>query len=407
MEQHPVPRNISGFQFHLIGDMTLRQFAYLAGGVISAFLLYKITPFPNLIKYSLMAMAAFVGLAFAFLPIQDRPLDRWLIAFTKSVFSPTQYVWQKEGILPEILAEPAFSFTKKMPQKHVEAHRDAREKLRAYLKTLPSSPHQALNVKEKNYIDKTLALFSLNSVFINPLSINTNNFVQPKTSLPLSTPSSLTPTVQTLTKPASHIDEPSIEEKDKPLDTDIPSPQTIDTSSTYQEQLKKMTLEKELLTRELTQLKNEFESFKEPTVIKPMPAKDQEPTITTINPHNAINEVGLPKVPQTPNIVMGVIKDAQKKILPNIIITIKDNKGIPLRALKTNKLGQFMTATPLPNGTYLLEIEDPLKRFVFDIAQITLSGKSFLPIEIIAKGVKEIMREKLSKELFGFGNANI
>ncbi|EKD47460.1 MAG: hypothetical protein ACD_66C00049G0001, partial [uncultured bacterium] len=28
MEQHPVPQNVTGFQFKLIGDITLKQFAY-------------------------------------------------------------------------------------------------------------------------------------------------------------------------------------------------------------------------------------------------------------------------------------------------------------------------------------------------------------------------------------------
>lgn len=96
MEQHAVPRNISGFQFHLIGDMTLRQFIYLIGGVLSAFIIYKLAPFPTFVKFAFAAALAFAGFAFAFLPIAERPLDRWLLAFIKSVFAPTQYLWQKE-----------------------------------------------------------------------------------------------------------------------------------------------------------------------------------------------------------------------------------------------------------------------------------------------------------------------
>ncbi|MBI5452341.1 hypothetical protein HY945_02675, partial [Candidatus Gottesmanbacteria bacterium] len=129
--------------------------------------------------------------------------------------------------------------------------------------------------------------------------------------------------------------------------------------------------------------------------------EEKEPTIKTISPKKAAVEMGITNFDQHPNIITGVIKDPQKKILPNIILTIKDKNQMPLRALKTNKLGQFATATPLPNGIYFLEAEDPLKRYVFDIAEITLSGKVFLPIEITAKGEKELMREKLSKELFG------
>jgi len=60
----------------------------------------------------------------------------------------------------------------------------------------------------------------------------------------------------------------------------------------------------------------------------------------------------------------------------------------------------LLTATPLQNGTYFVEAEDPMKRYTFDIAEINLSGKIFLPIEITAKGEKEKMREQLNKELF-------
>ena len=61
MDQHPVPRNISSFEFHLIGDMTLKQFAYLAGGVFIAYLLSKVLPFPGIIKYFLAGMIALAG----------------------------------------------------------------------------------------------------------------------------------------------------------------------------------------------------------------------------------------------------------------------------------------------------------------------------------------------------------
>ena len=81
MEQHPVPRNISSFQFHLIGDMTIKQFAYLAGGTFFGFLIVKFVPLNALFKWPMAAIPFFSGLAFAFLPIAERPLDKWLVAF--------------------------------------------------------------------------------------------------------------------------------------------------------------------------------------------------------------------------------------------------------------------------------------------------------------------------------------
>ena len=68
MEQHPVPRNISSFQFHLIGDMTLRQFGYLIAGALCAFIVFKIVPLPVILKYP-----------FTFLFIERKTfVDSWL-----------------------------------------------------------------------------------------------------------------------------------------------------------------------------------------------------------------------------------------------------------------------------------------------------------------------------------------
>lgn len=392
MEQHPVPRNISGFQFHLIGDMTLRQFGYLVAGAALAFVVYKISPFPAIIKFPFAGIFAFAGVAFAFLPIQERPLDRWVVAFIKSIYSPTQYLWQKEGIALSILSLTV-SHTKTLPQEQNLAHQDAREKLHHYLATLPQAPHQTLNTQEKNYIDKTMALFGSTSTFTKPNVVINPVQVKHNDSIPQ-------PTVK------SDSDAVKITPKPIPIATPMTVPaipnQINNDYSQIQKQLADLASQKESLAGELAKLKSEIKKIEEPLIVKPEVGKEQkQPTIKTITPKEAVNEMGMPSLPQTPNIVIGVVKDTQKKVLPNIIITISDIKNNPIRALKTNKLGHFAIATALPNGTYLLETEDPLKRYTFDIAEITLSGKIFLPIEISAKGEKEMLREKLTKELFG------
>ena len=394
MEQHSVPRNISGFQFHLIGDMTLRQFGYIATAAISAFLIFKVAPLPAIIKYPLMGLVGLSGFAFAFLPIQERPLDRWIVAFIKSVFSPTQYLWLKEGIVPEVLTRPSNVYTKIIPQAHQANHNDAREKLRTYLASLPTQPNQILNQQEKTYIDKTLLLFNTSVVSVNS-SINTN-----LTTPILETKFTPTPVNQNTPKTTSPppVTPPQTAHQEQPV---APTPEHLK----LQAQLAELSSQKEDLARQLASLRQELKTTTQ-KVVTPSQSHDteKEMTVKTVSPKNLVEEIGLMNIPQTPNIVIGVIKDGQKRLLPNIIITIKDPQGVPLRAIKTNKLGQFITATPLPNGTYLLEIEDPLKRYSFDLIQITVNGKVFSPIEIIAKGEKEIMREKLAKELFGGAN---
>jgi hypothetical protein len=436
MEQHPVPRNISGFQFHLIGDMTLQQFIYLAAGGGMALLFYKTLPFPDIIKYVLMGCVGFVGFAFAFLPIQERPLDRWVLAFIRSIFAPTQYLWQKNNLPPDILLHPAVIHTKVMPVAHIEAHRDANQKLKAYLASLPPSTHDTINTAETNYINKTLSLFGTSSAVVANTSLNQRASASIHTNIPAHE------TIQTATK-QPEISQPALQpisqipfiplKEEKPVEKIPPvvSPETTLPKETLpsaqinnlspaapkitppedkskleynalQEQLNQLAAEKASLAKELEKLKSQAQEIKSASTVKPVMTGDQtEPTIKYVTPKAAVDEVGLLNITKAPNIVIGVVKDPQRKILPNIIITIKDKNGMPLRALKTNKLGQFASATPLPNGVYHLEVEDPLKRYFFDIAEINLEGKLFPPIEIVTKGEKEIIREKLSKELFG------
>ena len=87
--------------------------------------------------------------------------------------------------------------------------------------------------------------------------------------------------------------------------------------------------------------------------------------------------------------------------MPGVLVTVRDKEGVPLRALKTNKLGQFAASTQLPNGTYIIEVEDPRNRYLFDRAQITLNGAVMPAIEIVAKSKRDINREELSKQIFG------
>ncbi len=529
MEQHAVPRNISSFQFHLIGDMTLRQFGYMAGGAIVGFVVYKALPVPGPIAFGAAAMCALVGFAFAFVPIQERPLDRWILAFIKSILSPTQYVWHKIPTVPDILLKQSVVRVQALPQVHQEAHHEAREKLNNYLHSLPQTPHQTLNVREKRYVDSTMHLFSTTpsvpaAVFTPTATFNapaappappvhsplepqkppaqtqppvplhpiapihpspapypapaTSSPVtivppsalsggipinqiratapQPRPPMPFPTASAVPPSVPAVavapSPPASNLQpvaavspEPAtpdsspaqssgqigVGELQKPAtpqpilvsEPPVPSaPATVAAVSPVQpavseqpvqqtpisselsslkQQLDALMAEKLKMTEELTRLKQQTEPS--PEIIKPVVDKEKpkRPTIKAVSAKAAVDEIGMPTLPQTPNVVVGIIKDGQKKILPNIILTIKDNKGMPLRALKTNKLGQFITATPLPNGTYFLEVEDPLKRYTFDVAEIAMKGEIFLPIEITAKSEREAIREKLAKDLFG------
>jgi len=101
-------------------------------------------------------------------------------------------------------------------------------------------------------------------------------------------------------------------------------------------------------------------------------------------------------VSDTPNVIAGMVKDARGNVLPNILVEIKDKAGNPVRAFKTNALGNFASATPLTPGTYAITLEDPKKLQTFDTIQITVANEVMLPIEIISYD----KREELRKDLF-------
>lgn len=95
MEQHPIPQQITSYEFKLVGDMTLKQFLKAAAGIILA-LLINSTKLMVLVKWPLMLILAGGGLALAFVPYEDRPLDTWLKAFLKSIYNPTIFIYKKK-----------------------------------------------------------------------------------------------------------------------------------------------------------------------------------------------------------------------------------------------------------------------------------------------------------------------
>jgi hypothetical protein len=139
-----------------------------------------------------------------------------------------------------------------------------------------------------------------------------------------------------------------------------------------------------------------------PLQVKPAPIPDTTPresaNVTSVAPEASL-KAGFPQLPDTPNIVLGIIKDPRGRVIPNILVEIMNQQGVPVRAFKTNALGQFAAATPLSNGEYIVMLEDPRKLNEFEQIHITLDGEIFNPLEITSTD----QREKLRRELFGAG----
>lgn len=422
MEQHPVPRNITGFQFRLVGDMTLKQFGYLLAGGILGIIFIKL-PFPYFISWPLGIAFFAAGAAFAFVPIQERPLDRWFLAFIRSVYSPTQFIWRKQNPPPAILTA---KLVKKKQQKDtaklVNHYSQSRKKLKAYLRTLPKSAAESTDKRERKQIQNILTLFSTPTASTTQLATSSINQSIKKPSEPsMKKPPVKKPTEKVVIKPSqpppvtketkqpNHQTTATIANKTKKLTEQIGQlKKELAGEKTDQHRVKELEAqiaqllnEKDALLRELTELKEKLASKKE--VVRPTVFKEEKPqkeTVKIITPKVAKSE-GFPSIPQVPNIISGIVKDNSGTLLPNILVTIRDSNGTPVRALKTNKLGQFAASTPLSAGTYTIECEDPKKKFSFAIIEITLTDDLVTPLEILAKSEKDVKREKLMKEIFG------
>lgn len=96
MENHPIPQDITGFQFKLIGSMTVKQFLYLAVGVIVSWFVFSSSLF-FIIKWPLILLFAGGGASLAFVPIGGRPMDTMIANFIRAFFRDTTYIYDKTG----------------------------------------------------------------------------------------------------------------------------------------------------------------------------------------------------------------------------------------------------------------------------------------------------------------------
>lgn len=128
MDQHPIPRQITTFEFKLIGFMTLKQFLYLVVFFPLGYVLFALFPVP-ILNIILALLVAGIGLAFAFFQIQERPLDIWLKNLFKRLRSPSQYFYKKQNQPLPFLKGLYFQSDPHI----VMAHIDSQEKLAAYL----------------------------------------------------------------------------------------------------------------------------------------------------------------------------------------------------------------------------------------------------------------------------------
>ncbi len=350
MENHPIPQDVTGFKFRLIGSITLKQFLYLlgAGAIALVFYLLPITPF---IKFPLMAISGLIGMAFAFVPIDGRPMDKMIFNFARTIPAENQFLYHKKGadMIFFSFVPPAHA----RPTQNQLLNQEASKK--AQLFTQFSKTYFKPDPEEKENLQNISQLFQEGPVSAQGFTSRVYN----ADAVPVK------PTNLAAPEEIKTIPEVAVAPHMPPVQNEAVKPAPLPQASQKTQQ-----------------------------TVAPYPTSASMPAISTPEKTNASGAY-------TPNVILGIVKDPRGKPLPHVVIEVIDANNIPVRAFRTNQNGNFASVTSLPNGTYTIHLEDSLKKQNFTDTQITLNGDILEPIEIVSVD----QREQLRRELFGSARA--
>ena len=128
MEQHAVPRQITTFEFKLIGFFTIKQFIYLLLFTGITLVVYYLIPVP-VMNFLFAGMVAALGLGLTFYKHNERPLDVWIKNLFLSLLAPSQYYFHKDNPVPDFLKDLYLTLNPAFVQSHI----DASQKLQNYI----------------------------------------------------------------------------------------------------------------------------------------------------------------------------------------------------------------------------------------------------------------------------------
>jgi len=340
MRDHPIPTDVVGYKFHIVGNMTLKQFAEIAVGVVIAVIIYN-TNLLGLIKWSLIFISAGSGVMIAFVPIEERPLDHWITTFFRRIYSPTKFYWKKESTIPFAFTHEKREKTKEEEEFEIDLSPARRQRIKEYLSSVnikkSVDPFEDEDQKRMQDILEKYQEVKVDEVVAKPQKVRPNLITKVRNLAPS----------QTITKKETE---------------NVIFQQQQKTNKTQQQNNLSIapTLETPAVASENIQIKNEFIS----------PKTD----VTTSE------SLPFPKQPTKPNVLVGMVLTPDNKLVDQATVQIKDNQGRIIQAMTTNLLGQFSLSTALPNGTYIIGVIK--KSFNFPDQNISLSGKIVPPLEI-------------------------
>lgn len=373
MQEHPVPQNITSYEFHLIGSMTVKQFFELLIGGGLAFASYS-SNLPFIFKWPLVLTFVFLGIAMAFIPVEERPLDKWIVAFFKAIYKPTKFFWKKEIKVPEIFLEEEYVAVTAEPTVEPINPQQRRARVQDYVTSISAS-------QQPGGEDLLFQQYQLQALQIQDL------FTQ------------VAPAQGITSTPKAIEDEygvhPSLQVKTHKLSGTFILPEQKKAKAEESIQEVQKTRIKPVTIPVIEPLHVEAQAVPQPQPIAEEQTAPQvsplqtTPAYVTSSTGQAVSSaktnvsLPFPQKPTVPNLIVGMVLDNTGNILDNTIIEIRSMDGIPVRAMKTNMLGQFSISNPLRTGKYQIEAEK--EGHHFDVYTLDLQNTIIDPLEIRAK----------------------
>jgi|GEM_PF-458740 len=439
MREHPIPQDLTGYRFHIVGNMTLKQFVEVAAGVVVGVVLYNTNLIP-IVKWPLIFLTFTIGAALAWLPIEDRPLDHWVTTFLAILYKPTKFFWRKNPKIPQpFLFKPRENLEIIPDDVDLTPARQAR--IREYISSVnettgldPWEDEQAEKIKQLLAVFETVKVADVSATphLEKPvLGIRVRNLqrasseptvdsiVEPPAApiLPSEEFSPASPPVLNPTASLAIADEPEEVTYQPEPTSEIANQAGIQTDAQPQKQpedevaaassqnpgfgfvaeaqqeIIQPTVPNQNLSQRPEALKS-YEDFNadgsqnsaelETVAQKPNFVTNQNISSLIAPAEHAITNTSLPfpTTPTQPNKVVGMVLDNNQKIVANAIVEIKNLQGLVARAVKSNALGQFFITTPLESGTYIISADK--SGLTFTQQQLSLDNQIVPPIQLTA-----------------------
>lgn len=401
MKEHAIPQDITGYKFHIVGNMTLKQFTEVAIGFVLAFFVYKTNLyFP--VKWLLIAFFSAFGAALAFLPIEERPLDHWFITFFSILYKPTKFYWKKKAKIPEPFLFKSNENTKTQVD-IIDLSPQRRERITEYLqsvRTVQEEDQEEIYYRQRSaqllsiFDDHTLKIdySKFEKIKQKPnLKVQVRSLIggeKEKKATPISEETlvvldteiekslELEPTeivLEKQTREYNPVKKRLVQAKDVAPEITIQKIENIHVKEVYKN-------ERKALGNDLSQQNQQSEENQQEAVyLESSDLDTQEPVSqSTSATHN--KDLPFPTKPTKPNKLVGMTLTKDNDLINSATITLKDDKNRPVTAVKSNALGQFFISSQLPNGIYNIIIKK--EGFTFYPVTITLEGKTVEPLEI-------------------------